>query len=106
MSVRTGDRTEGTLGVLNDIANLGAYTIQICKSEKVFPKSSRWVKQRRKMKKLMAKERAGSLSEGTTRNSFIAWRANAKRGDTFYQRQRMEHYFYDLKGRKTNDPEQ
>ena len=43
MSVRTGDRTEGTLGVLNDIANLGAYTIQICKSEKVFPKSSRWV---------------------------------------------------------------
>ena len=63
-------------------------------------------KQRRKMKKLMAKERAGSLSEGTTRNSFIAWRANVKRGDTFYQRQRMEHYFYDLKGRKTNDPEQ
>ena len=43
MSVRTGDRTEGTLGVLNDIANLGAYTIQICKSEKDFPKSSRWV---------------------------------------------------------------
>lgn len=37
MSVRTGDRSEGTLGVLNDIANLGAYTIQICKSEKVFP---------------------------------------------------------------------
>ena len=63
-------------------------------------------KQRRKMKKLMGKERAGLLSEGTTRNSFIAWRANAKRGDTFYQRQRMEHYFYDLKGRKTNDPEQ
>lgn len=57
-------------------------------------------KQRRKMKKLMAKERAGLLAEGTTRNSFIAWRANAKRGDTFYQRQRMEHYFYDLKGRK------
>lgn len=29
-------------------------------------------KQRRKMKKLMAKERAGLLAEGTTRNSFIA----------------------------------
>ena len=43
MSVRTGDRSDGTLGVLNDIANLGAYTIQICRSEKVFPKSSRWV---------------------------------------------------------------
>lgn len=43
MSVRVGDRSEGTLGVLNDIANLGAYTIQICRSEKVFPKSSRWV---------------------------------------------------------------
>jgi hypothetical protein len=43
MSVRTGDRSEGTLGVLNEVRKLGEYTIQICKSEKVFPKSSRWV---------------------------------------------------------------
>ena len=43
MSVRTGDRNEGTLGVLNEIRKLGEYTIQICKSEKVFPKSSRWI---------------------------------------------------------------
>ena len=43
MSVRVGDRSEGTLSVLNDIRILGEYTIQICKSEKVFPKSSRWI---------------------------------------------------------------
>lgn len=43
MSVRTGDRSEGTLGVLNEIRKLGEYTLQICKNEKVFPKSSRWV---------------------------------------------------------------
>lgn len=43
MSVRVGDRSEGTLSVLNDIRVLGEYTIQICKSEKVFPKSSRWI---------------------------------------------------------------
>lgn len=43
MSVRTGDRSEGRLGVLNEIRKLGDYTIQIVKSEKVFPKSSRWV---------------------------------------------------------------
>lgn len=55
-------------------------------------------KQRRKMKKLMAKEQAGLLEKGTTHDSFIAWRANAKRGDTFFQRQRMEHYYYQLKG--------
>lgn len=43
MSVRVGDRSEGTLSVLNDIRILGEYTIQICKTEKVFPKSSRWI---------------------------------------------------------------
>ena len=43
MSVRVGDRNEGTLGVLNDIRILGTYTIQSCKQEKVFPKSSRWI---------------------------------------------------------------
>jgi hypothetical protein len=43
MSVRTGDRSEGTLIILNKISRLGEYTIQICKSEKVFPKSSRWI---------------------------------------------------------------
>ena len=37
MSVRVGDRSEGTLSVLNDIRILGEYTIQICKTEKVFP---------------------------------------------------------------------
>lgn len=43
MSVRDGDRAEGTLEVLNDIRVLGQYTIQKCKSEKIFPKSSRWI---------------------------------------------------------------
>ena len=55
-------------------------------------------KQRRKMKKLMAKEQAGQVEEGTTRESFMAWRANAKRGDTFFQRQRMDHYYYQVNG--------
>lgn len=43
MSVRVGDRTEGTLGVLNEIKVLATYTIQACKQEKVFPKCSRWI---------------------------------------------------------------
>lgn len=55
-------------------------------------------KQRRKMRKLMAKEVAGEVPPGTTENSLKAWKANAKRGDTFYQRQRMTHYYYELKG--------
>lgn len=57
-------------------------------------------KQRRKMKKLMRMERAGTLPPGTTRQSFICWRANAKRGDTYFQRQQMEHFYYTLKGDK------
>ena len=43
LSVRKGDRSEGTLQVLNDIRILSKYTIDRCRSEKVFPKSSRWV---------------------------------------------------------------
>lgn len=43
LSVRKGDRSEGNLQVLNLIRNLSAYTLQKCRSEKVFPKSSRWV---------------------------------------------------------------
>lgn len=57
-------------------------------------------KQRRKMRKLMEREQAGSLAEGTTEDSFRAWRANAKRGDTFYRRQRMSQYLYKIKGGK------
>lgn len=59
-------------------------------------------KQRRKLRKLMEREQAGTLAEGTTENSLLAWRANAKRGDTFYRRQRMYHYFYSIKGGKRN----
>lgn len=65
--------------------------------------SGKMGKQRRKMKKLMTKERAGAVENGTTRESFEAWRANAKRGDTFFQRQRMEHYYYQLKGEKRHE---
>lgn len=57
MSVRTGDRSEGKLGVLNEIRKLGEYTIQICRNEKVFPKSSRWV-----MAKPIVDECIGALS--------------------------------------------
>lgn len=60
-------------------------------------------KQRRKMQKLMVKERAGKVEPGTTRDSFIAWRANAKRGCTFHERQRMEHHYYQLKGEKNHE---
>lgn len=56
-------------------------------------------KQRRKMRKLIEREEAGLLAEGTTKDSLTAWMANAKRGDTFFQRQRMSHYYYELKGR-------
>lgn len=43
MSVRKGDRDENKLEVLNDLRILSEYTIQICRNEKIFPKSSRWI---------------------------------------------------------------
>ena len=43
MSVRKGERTEGRLKVLGEARNMCAYTLQICKNEKVIPKSHRWL---------------------------------------------------------------
>ena len=43
MSVRSGDRTQGKLEVLNLAMNLCTYTLRLCRSEKYFPKSQRWL---------------------------------------------------------------
>ncbi len=43
MSVRKGDRTQGKLEVLNLAMNLCIHTLQLCKNEKYFPKSQRWL---------------------------------------------------------------
>lgn len=106
MSVRVGDRSEGTLSVLNDIRILGEYTIQICKSEKVFPKSSRWI-----MAKPIVDECISALTCVRRANAvFVQTRydyeyrrnqqvqAHSHLDATFYQRQRMTHYYYELKG--------
>lgn len=43
MSVRVGDRTQGKLEVLKLATDLCIYTLTICKNEKIFPKSNRWL---------------------------------------------------------------
>lgn len=43
MSVRTGDRSEGKLQVLNQAKELRKYSIIMVKAEKRFPKSTRWL---------------------------------------------------------------
>lgn len=43
MSVRTGDRGEGKLQVLNKARELKAYTLNLVKNDKNFPKSTRWI---------------------------------------------------------------
>lgn len=43
MSVRKGDRGEGKLQVLNKARELKKYTLGLIKSEKHFPKSTRWI---------------------------------------------------------------
>ena len=43
MSVRKGDRTQGKLEVLNLAMNLCTHTLQLCRNEKYFPKSQRWL---------------------------------------------------------------
>lgn len=43
MSVRSGDRTQGKLQVLDLASRLCMYTVKMCKNEKHFPKSQRWL---------------------------------------------------------------
>lgn len=43
MSVRTGDRTQGKLQVLDLAMKLCTHTLQLCKNEKLFPKNQRWL---------------------------------------------------------------
>ena len=43
MSVRKGERSNEQAQSLNLAKNLCTYTLQICKNEKIFPKSYRWL---------------------------------------------------------------
>ena len=54
-------------------------------------------KQRRRMRKIAMREAAGTLEPGTTERSFISWKANAERGDSFFQVKRMKDYYDKLK---------
>jgi hypothetical protein len=53
-------------------------------------------KQRRKLKKLIAKEHSGEYAAGTARESLISWLANAARGDTYHERQKMIKFYKEL----------
>jgi len=57
-------------------------------------------KQRKKLKKLHAKESIGLYKKGTTRESLISWLANADRGHTYYAQQKMIKFYYNFLGGK------
>lgn len=53
-------------------------------------------RQRRKLRKIYEKERSGEYAPGSALESFVSWIANAKRGDTYYERKKMAQYYNDL----------
>lgn len=59
--------------------------------------SKKMGKQRRRMKKILRKEFTGEYAPGTAYTSLIAWRANAARGHSYFQRVEMTHYYYQVK---------
>lgn len=72
--------------------------------------SKKMGKQRRRLRRILQKEEAGEYAEGTALNSLTAWRANAARGDAYFQEISMKNYYYTTKagikngnsGRKTD----
>lgn len=55
-------------------------------------------KQRRKLKKLYAKEQSGDYAPGTTHESLVSWLANAARGNTYHERRKMIKFYKELEG--------
>lgn len=53
-------------------------------------------RQRRKLKKLYAKEQAGDYAQGTARESLVSWLANAARGDTYHEQRKMIKFYENL----------
>lgn len=53
-------------------------------------------KQRRKLKKLYAKEQSGDYVAGTAHESLVSWLANAARGDTYHERRKMINFYKEL----------
>lgn len=57
-------------------------------------------KQRRKLKKLFAKEQSGEYAEGTAHESLVSWLANAARGDTYHERRKMITFYQELEDKR------
>ena len=53
-------------------------------------------RERRRLVKLAGKELKGEVVTGTTLNSFISWKSNADKGDTYYQVKRMQRHYEKL----------
>lgn len=113
MSVRKGDRGEGKLQALNKARELKKYTLGLIKSEKHFPKSTRWIYASPIVNEIreacVCIRHANSVfvtndEEYTYRRmeqvkaheSLVSWLANAARGDTYHERLKMINYFKNM----------
>lgn len=59
-------------------------------------KTKRKAHQRRKLRKLRKKVEDGKLTYREVKQSYTAWKAHAKRGNSYYMLQEMDCYFYSL----------
>ena len=65
--------------------------------------SAKIIKQRRRIRKLWAREQAGTVPAGSTNESVRAFLANAKRGDTWKIQQAMKAYYTEVTGGVIDD---
>lgn len=117
MSVRKGDRGEGNCKCLTKLESLKVLARSPQKREtpsKEHPLAlclatdtgaiirkmgkKKQGKQRRKLKKIYAKEQSGDYAPGTAHESLVSWLANAARGDTYHVRRKMIKFYKELEG--------
>ena len=60
------------------------------------PFKEKMAKQRRKLRKMAERGKAGQISTEDVQTSYQGWRAHIKKGTTFYVLQEMDNYFHSL----------
>lgn len=85
---------------LNQGVKLLQWRFVLCESGRILRRmdKKKISKQRRKIKKLYAKEIKGEVLQGTCNQSMQSYMANARRGDTYHVRSKVAKYYYEISG--------
>lgn len=83
---------------ISDGIDFLGFTYHLTKTGKVllFVKSSNVKREKKKLRRLVAKSKSGSIPRDKVDESYAAWRNHASKGNSFRLIQRMDEYYKNL----------